>query len=446
MSMKNYTREDILNLVEEEDVGFIRLQFTDIFGTMKNVAITVSQLKRALDNKCMFDGSSIEGFARIEESDMYLHPDLNTFEIFPWRPQQGKVARLICDVYTPDGKPFEGDPRWILKKTIKEANEMGYRFDVGPECEFFLFHTDDNGLPTTLSHEKAGYFDLGPNDLGENIRRDMVLTLEEMGFEIEASHHEVAPAQHEIDFKYDEALKTADNIQTFKMTVKTIAKRHGLYATFMPKPKFGISGSGMHINMSLATEEGKNIFADENGKIGLSDDAYHFIAGIMKHARGMSAITNPLVNSYKRLVPGYEAPVYIAWSAKNRSPLIRIPASRGNGTRVELRNPDPTANPYLVLALCLAAGLDGIKNKIEVPESVDCNIYEMTPGERRAAGIENMPADLKEAVDCLVADEFLCSVLGEHITTKYVEAKMKEWENYTTRVSQWEIDEYLYKY
>lgn len=433
-------------MVEEEDVEFIRLQFTDIFGTLKNIAITSSQLEKALDNKCMFDGSSVEGFVRIEESDMYLYPDYDTFEIFPWRPQQGKVARLICDVHTPDGKPFEGDPRWILKKTIKEANEMGYRFDVGPECEFFLFHTDDNGLPTTLSHEKAGYFDLGPNDLGENIRRDMVLTLEDMGFEIEASHHEVAPAQHEIDFKYDEALKTADNIQTFKMTVKTIAKRHGLYATFMPKPKFGISGSGMHINMSLATEEGKNIFADENGKIGLSDDAYHFIAGIMKHARGMSAITNPLVNSYKRLVPGYEAPVYIAWSAKNRSPLIRIPASRGNGTRVELRNPDPTANPYLVLALCLAAGLDGIKNKIEVPESVDCNIYEMTPGERRAAGIENMPADLKEAVDCLVADEFLCSVLGEHITTKYVEAKMKEWENYTTRVSQWEIDEYLYKY
>ena len=444
--MSRYNKDDIFRMVEEEDVEFIRLQFTDIFGTLKNIAITSSQLEKALDNKCMFDGSSVEGFVRIEESDMYLYPDYDTFEIFPWRPQQGKVARLICDVYTPDGKPFEGDPRWILKKTIKEANEMGYRFDVGPECEFFLFHTDDNGIPTTLSHEKAGYFDLGPNDLGENIRRDMVLTLEDMGFEIEASHHEVAPAQHEIDFKYDEVLKTADNIQTFKMTVKTIAKRHGLYATFMPKPKFGISGSGMHINMSLATEEGKNIFADENGKIGLSDDAYHFIAGIMKHARGMSAITNPLVNSYKRLVPGYEAPVYIAWSAKNRSPLIRIPASRGNGTRVELRNPDPTANPYLVLALCLAAGLDGIKNKIEVPDSVDCNIYEMTPGERRAAGIENMPADLKEAVDCLVADEFLCSVLGEHITTKYVEAKMKEWENYTTRVSQWEIDEYLYKY
>ena len=446
MSMKNYTREDILNLVEEEDVGFIRLQFTDIFGTMKNVAITVSQLKRALDNKCMFDGSSIEGFARIEESDMYLHPDLNTFEIFPWRPQQGKVARFICDIYRPDGTAYESDPRHVLKKVLSETKEMGYDFNVGPECEFFLFETDDAGNPTTISNERAGYFDLGPLDQGENARRDIVLTMEDMGYGVEASHHEMAPAQHEIDLEYTEALDAADNIMTFKLVTKTIAKRHGLHATFMPKPKFGISGSGMHINMSLATEEGKNIFADENGKIGLSDDAYHFIAGIMKHARGMSAITNPLVNSYKRLVPGYEAPVYIAWSAKNRSPLIRIPASRGNGTRVELRNPDPTANPYLVLALCLAAGLDGIKNKIEVPDSVDCNIYEMTPGERRAAGIENMPADLKEAVDCLVADEFLCSVLGEHITAKYVEAKMKEWENYTTRVSQWEIDEYLYKY
>ena len=446
MVLSKYTKEDIIRIIRENDVKFVRLQFTDIFGTLKNVAITTSQVEKALDNKCMFDGSSIEGFVRIEESDMYLWPDLDTFVILPWHTRHGKIARLICDVYKPDGTPFEGDPRYILRKAIQDAADMGYSFNVGPECEFFLFNTDEYGHPTTITHDTAGYFDMGPSDLGESCRRDICLTLEDMGFEIEASHHEVAPAQHEIDFKYDEALKTADNIQTFKMTVKTIAKRHGLYATFMPKPKFGISGSGMHINMSLATKEGKNIFADENGKIGLSDDAYHFIAGIMKHARGMSAITNPLVNSYKRLVPGYEAPVYIAWSAKNRSPLIRIPASRGNGTRVELRNPDPTANPYLVLALCLAAGLDGIKNKIEVPESVDCNIYEMTPGERRAAGIENMPADLKEAVDCLVADEFLCSVLGEHITTKYVEAKMKEWENYTTRVSQWEIDEYLYKY
>ena len=446
MDMSKYSREDIIRMVEDEDVEFIRLQFTDIFGILKNVAITASQLNKALNNDCMFDGSAIEGFVRIDESDMYLHPDLDTFEIFPWRPQQGKVARLICDVYNPDGTPFIGDPRYVLKRAVKRAADMGYTFQVGPECEFFLFHTDEEGRPTTQSHERASYFDVSPIDLGENVRRDIVLNLEDMGFEIEASHHEVAPAQHEIDFKYDEALITADNIMTFKLTVKTIAKRHGLYATFMPKPKYGINGSGMHVNMSLATMAGKNIFADDSDKLGLSEDAYHFIAGILEHAKGMAAVTNPLVNSYKRLVPGYEAPVYIAWSAKNRSPLIRIPASRGNGTRVELRNPDPTANPYLVLALCLAAGLDGIKNKIEVPDSVDCNIYEMTPGERRAAGIENMPADLKEAVDCLVADEFLCSVLGEHITTKYVEAKMKEWENYTTRVSQWEKDEYLYKY
>ena len=443
--MGKYTKEDILKKVKEDDVEFIRLQFTDIFGDLKNVAITSSQIEKALDNKIMFDGSSIEGFARIEESDMYLYPDYDTYETFPWRPQQGKVARLICDVYKPDGTPFEGDPRYVLKRALAEAKEMGYTMNVGPECEFFLFQTDENGMPTTNTYERASYFDLGPLDFGENARRDMVLTLEQMGFEIEASHHEVAPAQHEIDFKYGEALRTADNIETFKLVVKTIAKRHGLCATFMPKPKYGVCGSGMHMNMSLQ-KDGKNIFADENDKLGLSQEAYWFIAGIMEHMKEMTAITNPLVNSYERLVPGYEAPIYIAWSAKNRSPLIRIPASRGNGTRVELRNPDPTANPYLVLALCLAAGLDGIKNKIEVPKSVDCNIYEMTPGERRAAGIENMPADLKEAVDCLVADEFLCSVLGEHITTKYVEAKMKEWENYTTRVSQWEIDEYLYKY
>ena len=407
--MGKYTKQDIFRMVEEEDVEFIRLQFTDMFGVLKNVAITSSQLGKALDNKCMFDGSSVEGFVRIEESDMYLYPDYDTFEIFPWRPQQGKVARLICDVYTPDGKPFEGDPRWILKKVIKEAEDMGYVFEVGPECEFFLFHTDDNGLPTTLSHEKAGYFDLGPTDLGENVRRDMVLTLEDMGFEIEASHHEVAPAQHEIDFKYDEALKTADNIMTFKLTVKTIAKRHGLYATFMPKPKYGINGSGMHVNMSLA-KDGKNIFADENDTLGLSEDAYHFIAGLMKHAKGMAALTNPLVNSYKRLVPGYEAPVYIAWSVTNRSPLIRIPASRGQCTRV------------------------------------DCNIFEMTDEERKHAAIEVLPESLYDAVRYLNEDKFICDVLGEHITSKYTEAKLREWNDYKTQVTQWELDEYLYKF
>ena len=333
---KNYSKKDIMELVKDEDVEFIRLQFTDMFGSLKNVAITASQLEKALNNECMFDGSSIEGFVRIEESDMYLHPDLSTMEIFPWRPQQGKVARLICDVYRPNGMPFEGDPRYILKRAIKEAEDLGYRFEVGPECEFFLFHTDENGMPTTLTHEKAGYFDLGPLDLGENARRDMVLTLEDMGFIVEASHHEVAPAQHEIDFQYDEALATADNIMTFKLAVKTIAKRHGLHATFMPKPKFGVNGSGMHINMSLS-KDGKNIFNDPEDELGLSRTAYYFIGGIMKHMKGMTAITNPLVNSYKRLVPGYEAPVYIAWSSTNRSPLIRIPASRGAGTRIELR-------------------------------------------------------------------------------------------------------------
>ncbi len=444
--MGRYSKNDIFRIVEEEDVEFIRLQFTDIFGVLKNIAITSSQLEKALDNKCMFDGSAVEGFVRIEESDMYLYPDYDTFEIFPWRPQQGKVARLICDVYTVDGEPFMGDPRNVLKKVVKEAADMGYLFEVGPECEFFLFHTDDNGQPTTLSHERAGYFDLGPTDLGENVRRDMVLTLEDMGFEIESSHHEIAPAQHEIDFKYDEALITADNIMTFKLTVKTIAKRHGLYATFMPKPKFGINGSGMHVNMSLATVEGRNIFADENDKLGLSEDAYHFIAGILAHAKGMTAITNPLVNSYKRLVPGYEAPVYIAWSVTNRSPLIRIPSTRGQGTRVELRNPDPSANPYLVLALCLAAGLDGIKRKLPVPASVDCNIFDMTDEQRKAAGIETLPENLYEAVKCMNEDKFVCDVLGAHIVEKYTQAKLKEWEAYRTRVSQWEIDEYLAKF
>lgn len=444
--MGKYTKEDIFRMVEEEDVAFIRLQFTDMFGVFKNVAITSSQLEKALNNQCMFDGSSINGFVRIEESDMFLHPDYDTFAIFPWRPQQGKVARLICDVYTADGKPFEGDSRWILKKVIRQMQESGYIFEVGPECEFFLFHTDDNGMPTTITHERAGYFDLGPTDLGENVRRDMVLTLEEMGFEIETSHHEVAPAQHEIDFKYDEALKTADNIMTFKLAVKTIAKQHGLYATFMPKPQYGINGSGMHVNMSLASQDGKNIFADENDKLGLSKYAYHFIAGILTHAKGITAITNPLVNSYKRLVPGYEAPVYIAWSATNRSPLVRIPVSRGDATRVELRNPDPSANPYLLLAVCLAAGLDGIRNELKVPDSVDGNIFEMSDDERRAAGIDTLPANLFEAVKCLKEDKFICEVLGEYITAKYTQAKLKEWDDYRVRVHQWEVDEYLYKF
>lgn len=348
-------------------------------------------------------------------------------------------------MHRPNGEPFEGDPRYILKRAVKEAEKLGYTFEVGPECEFFLFHTDENGLPTTQSHEKATYFDLGPIDLGENARRDMVLTLEDMGYEIEASHHEVAPAQHEIDFHYDEGLATADNIMTFKLAVKTIAKRHGLHATFMPKPKYGMNGSGMHINMSLL-KNGKNIFYDSEDKAGLSKEAYYFIGGIMKHMKAMTAITNPLVNSYKRLVPGYEAPVYMAWSATNRSPLIRIPAAGGEGTRIELRSPDPSANPYLALAVCLRAGLDGIINKIDPPAGVDRNIFEMTGEERRQLGIDELPGTLDEAVRELEKDSFICQVLGSHVSEHYIAAKKKEWQEYRTQVTAWEVEQYLYRF
>ena len=442
--MSHFTKKDILRLVEEEDVEFIRLQFTDMFGTFKNVAITKSQLGKALDNQCMFDGSSIEGFVRIEESDMYLYPDLDTFAIFPWRPQQGKVARIICDIYCPDGQPFEGDPRYILKKTLAEGKAMGYQFDVGPECEFFLFHTDEEGRPTTTTHERAGYFDLGPVDLGENARRDMVLALEEMGFEIETSHHEVAPAQHEIDFRYGEGLAAADNIMTFKLAVRTIAKRFGLFASFMPKPKHGVNGSGMHINMSVS-KEGRNIFSEPSDEWGLSQEAYYFMGGLMEHMRGMAAITNPLVNSYKRLVPGYEAPMYIAWSATNRSPLIRIPASRGASTRIELRCPDPAANPYLALAVCLAAGLDGIRRKIQPPAPINSNIFEMRKSEKLALQIAALPADLYEAVKEMEKDALVCQVLGSHISERYAKAKKAEWRAYREQVTEWEISNYLYK-
>ena len=440
--MSKYTKEDIWRMIEEEDVEFIRLQFTDIFGTLKNVAVTTSQLERVLNNEIMFDGASIEGFARVEQSDMFLRPDLDTFAIFPWRPQQGKVARFLCDIYRPDGTPFAGDPRHVLKRTVQEAAEMGYQMDVGPECEFFLFHTDDEGNPTTITHEKAGYFDVGPLDLGENARRDMILTLEDMGFVVEASHHEDAPAQHEIDFHYDEALKTADDIMTFKLAVKTIAKRHGLYASFMPKPKTGVNGSGMHINMSLA-RDGVNVFYDGQDCNHLSKEGYWFIGGIMKHIAAITAIANPLVNSYKRLVPGYEAPVYIAWSMRNRSPLIRIPAQTGTTQRIELRSPDSATNPYLAIAVCLAAGLDGIRNQIEPPASVEGNIFAMSEEEREKAGIKYLPTSLAEAIDGLEQDVLIREVLGQHIYRKYIEAKKEEWKEYCAAVSSWEIDRYL---
>jgi len=440
-----YTKEDILRIAKEENVRFIRLQFTDLLGTIKNVEIPVSQLEKALDNKIMFDGSSIEGYVRIEESDMYLYPDLNTWVIFPWVAED-RVARLICDVYLPDGKPFPGDPRYILKRMLKEAEAMGYTtMNVGPEPEFFLFKSNEKGEPLMEPNDHGGYFDLAPTDLGENCRREIVLTLEAMGFEIEASHHEVAPGQHEIDFKYADALKAADQIQTFKLVVKTVARQHGLHATFMPKPLFGVNGSGMHTHQSLFIGD-VNAFYDPKDELGLSRDARHYMAGLLKHARGYTAVTNPLVNSYKRLVPGYEAPVYVAWSASNRSPMLRIPASRGLSTRVELRNPDPAANPYLVMAVILAAGLDGIKNKLPLPNATDRNIYVMTEQERELEGIPSLPESLRVALDELQKDEVICRALGEHALTHYIELKEIEWDMYRTQVHQWERDQYMTHY
>jgi glutamine synthetase len=441
----SYTKEDIRRIAQEQNVRFIRLQFTDLLGTIKNVEIPVSQLEKALDNKMMFDGSSIEGYVRIEESDMYLYPDLDTWVVFPWVTQD-RVARLICDIYMPDGTPFAGDPRGILKRALKVAEELGYTaMNVGPEPEFFLFKTDERGEPTTELNDQGGYFDLAPMDMGENCRREIVLTLEEMGFEIEASHHEVAPGQHEIDFKYADAIKAADQIQTFKLVVKTVAREHGLHASFMPKPLFGVNGSGMHCHQSLFQGD-TNVFYDEKDKLGLSTVARQYMAGILLHARAMAAITNPTINSYKRLVPGYEAPCYVAWSASNRSPMIRIPASRGLSTRVEVRNPDPAANPYLALAVMLRAGLDGIQNKLPLPAPTDRNIYIMTEEERQDAGIPSLPLDLKEALDEMLRSDIVCNALGDHALAHFYELKEIEWDMYRTQVHQWERDQYLTLY
>jgi len=438
----SYSKEDILRIAKEENVRFIRLQFTDLLGTIKNVEIPVSQLEKALDNKMMFDGSSIEGYVRIEESDMYLYPDLSTWVVFPW-VMESKVARLICDVYLPNGNPFPGDPRGVLKRVLKEAEEMGFTsMNVGPEPEFFLFKTDEKGNPTMELNDQAGYFDLAPTDLGENCRRDIVLTLEEMGFEIEASHHENAPGQHEIDFKYADAIKAADQIQTFKLVVKTIARQHGLHATFMPKPIFGVAGSGMHCHQSLFRGK-ENAFYDPEDKLGLNETARQYMAGILHHARGFAAITNPIVNSYKRLVPGYEAPCYVAWSASNRSPMIRIPSSRGLSTRIEARNPDPAANPYLALAVMLKAGLDGIKNRMQLSAPTDRNIYVMTEEERLAEGIPSLPENLKEALDELRKNEVIGEALGEHALLHFCELKEIEWDMFRTQVHAWERDQYM---
>jgi glutamine synthetase len=444
--MLKYSREDILRLADEQGVKFIRLQFTDLLGIIKNVEIPVDQLTKALDNKMMFDGSSIEGFVRIEESDMYLYPDLDTWVVFPWTSEKGKVARLICDIYNPDGTPFEGDPRSVLKRVLKDMEALGFSdFNIGPEPEFFLFKMDEKGEPTLELNDKGGYFDLAPTDLGENCRRDIVLELEDMGFEIEASHHEVAPGQHEIDFKYADAITTCDNIQTFKLVVKTIARKHGLHATFMPKPLFGVNGSGMHANMSLF-KDGENSFYDENDELQLSTTARQFVAGILKHAESFTALTNPTVNSYKRLVPGYEAPCYVAWSLRNRSPLVRVPASRGISTRIEVRSPDPAANPYLAMAALLASGLDGIKNKLTPPPATDRNIYIMDKEERVKAGINDLPATLSDALEKLKTNEVLLKALGEHAAEHFIEAKEIEWDMFRTQVHPWEREQYLTVY
>ncbi len=440
-----YGNEDIIRMVEEQNVKFIRLQFTDIFGVLKNIAIPADQLSKALEGEIQFDGSSIEGFVRIEESDMNLRPDLDTFVTFPWRPKEGAVARMICDVYNPDGTPFAGCPRGRLKSVIAEAEEMGFFMNAGPEAEFFLFHTDEEGLPTLKTHDRAGYFDMTPADLGENARRDMVLTLSDMGFEVEASHHEVAAGQHEIDFKYNDALTTADSLATFRLVVRTVAQRHGLHASFMPKPIFGINGSGMHTHQSLFRGE-ENAFYDPKAPYELSETALNYIAGIIEHVKAFTAITNPTVNSFKRLVPGYEAPVYVAWSQRNRSPLIRIPARRGLGTRVEVRSPDPSCNPYLALAVMLKAGLDGIQRKLTPPEPVERNIYEMTEEERKNRNIDSLPGNLFDALQELEQDPVMIAAIGDHIWERFQEAKILEWDSFRTAVHPWEVNKYLAKF
>ena len=439
------SNNDVLKFIELNDVKFIRLQFTDIFGRMKNIAITSKQLERALEEGIIFDASAIAGFSEIEQSDMLLLPDPKTLSIIPWRPQHGKVARLICDIKNYDGAQFSGDPRYILKKSVEKATKLGYTFNIGPECEFFLFHTDSEGRPTTKTHDSAGYFDLAPMDMGENCRREICMVLEDMGFEIEASHHETAAGQHEIDFKYDDVLSAADKIMTFKTVVKIVAQRNGLHATFMPKPIMNTYGSGMHINMSIS-QNGKNLFANEDNNRDISDFAKMFAAGILKHIKGITAISNPLVNSYKRFVPGFEAPVHIAWSHMNRSPLLRIPAPKGDATRIELRSPDPSCNPYLTLALVLEAGLDGLNNKLQISDPIDLNTYNLTPEQELSYGIERLPSNLYLALEEMKKDPYVKEVLGKHIYEKYINAKENEWMAYNNSVHSWEIDNYLSAY
>jgi glutamine synthetase len=435
----------LMERIEREKVKFMRLQFTDILGAIKNVEVPDRQFEEAINGRIMFDGSSIEGFVRIEESDMYLKPDINTFQVFPWTYNGSeRVGRMICDIANPDGTPFGGCPRTVLKQAIARAAESGYVMNAGPEAEFFLFQRRD-GQPTTETHDSGGYFDLTPVDLGEDVRREIVLALEQMGFHVEAAHHEVAPGQHEIDFRYDDVLTTADNVSTFRFVVKNVASRNGLHATFMPKPIFGINGSGMHTHQSLFSRN-QNVFYDERGDGQLSKVCLQYIAGILRHAKGFCAITNPLVNSYKRLVPGYEAPTAIAWSERNRSPLVRVPAARGAETRIELRMPDPSCNPYLALAVMLRSGLDGIEKEMDPGPPVNKNIYTMSHRERRHLRIDELPGNLSEALDELEKDDLIRETLGDHIFDHFVAAKRSEWDSYIRHVSPWEIDRYLNTY
>jgi glutamine synthetase len=440
------TVQDIVKEAKEKNVKLLRLQFVDMHGMPKSMSIHVHQLEKALNNEIMLDGSSIAGFRTIETSDMYFYPDLNTFTVMPWTEQGRVTARVICDIYNPDGTPFEGCPRNNLKRVLKEAQKLGYMFNIGPELEFFLFKRNPDGSISTQTHDAAGYYDIGPDDMGELVRGEIVDTLESLGFEMEADHHEVSQGQHEIDFKYADALSQADNVTTVKIVTRMIAAKHGLHASFMPKPVFGINGSGMHCNQSLANLEGKNAFYDEKGDYQLSTTALHFIGGLLKNIRGITAVTNPLVNSYKRLVPGYEAPVYIAWSAANRSALLRVPAKRGNATRVELRSPDPAANPYLAFAVMLLAGLDGVKNKIEPSSPVTANIYKLSADERKVQNIPALPGSLYEALEELKQSKVAKEALGEHIFSEFIKAKTIEWDAYRTDVTPWEINRYMARY
>jgi glutamine synthetase len=440
------SKTDILAKSKKENVHFLRLQFTDIDGIIKNVEVPSSQFDKALDGQIMFDGSSIQGFTRIEESDMLLTPDLNTFQVFPWDTDYGKVGRLICDIANPDGSPFEGCPRTSLKRAVTKAKKMGFKMMAGPEAEFFLFQRNHDGEPVPRTHDTGGYFDLSPRDLGEEARRDITLVLEAMGFEVEAAHHEVAPGQHEIDFKYEDAVTTADAIATFRFVVKKVALMHGLHATFMPKPLAGVNGSGMHTHQSLFTSRGKNAFFDSKGEWQLSKTARAYIGGLLDHARALVAVTNPTVNSYKRLVPGYEAPINVAWSEKNRSPMIRVPARRGVGTRCEVRIPDPSCNPYLALTVMLASGLDGIERELECGEPVNRNIFEMSQREKRRLKIVQLPGDLNEALGFFEKDSVMREALGDHIFEHFINNKKQEWAEYIREIHRWELDRYLDRY